>query len=61
MLNGVIVQGFVWESYEAFLWTPCSCSKCGYHMTSDMLGEERSEEGPHPMIRDIKGQGVYIA
>ena len=28
------------------------------HMTSNMLGEERSKEGPNNMISDMKGQGV---
>ena len=44
MLKGVVMQGFVWKSYEALFWPTCSSSKRVYPMPSDMPGEERSGE-----------------
>ena len=35
MLKGVVVQGLVWEAYEAILQPPDFSSKEVYHMTSD--------------------------
>lgn len=52
MLKKVVFQGIVWESYEAILQTLCS-----NHMTVDMSGEEKSEEGLKCMPSDTKGQG----
>lgn len=50
MPEGVVVQGPVWESCEAILWSPCSSSQ-----GIDMPGEESSEEGLNHMARDMNG------
>ena len=58
MLKGVVIQGFVWESYESVLQPPWPSSNRVYHVTSAMPGEERSGEGPNRMTSNIKVQRV---
>ena len=51
MLQGVIVQGFMWGFYEVILCPPCFSSKGVYHRAGDLLGEGRSGEGPNHMTK----------
>lgn len=53
MIKGVVVQGPSWELHEAIL-QPLFF----LHMTSDMLGGQRSGEGPDPMTSNMKAKGL---
>ena len=44
MLEEVVVQGLMWESYEAVLWPPCPSPNRAYHMTNEMSGEKTAGE-----------------
>ena len=57
MLKGM--QGLVWESSEAFLWTPSFPSKGVCCMTSD-VAKEKAEEGLTCMEGSPWGQGPTL-
>lgn len=38
----------------------CSSSKCVYHVTSNMPGQESSGEGPGHMTSNMRGQGSKL-
>ena len=55
MLKGVAMKGLVWESDKAILLPPFPFPQGDYHMTSNMIGDEKSKEGLNHMTSNMLG------
>lgn len=62
MLKGMVVQGLIWESYEAFLQPPCSCSKGSTTwlvICQGRKGQRRVQIAWWPAIWKVRGSEVH--